>query len=261
MSLRPYHEDLASAAPWAYLPLLFRDEQEVRRRLQRALPDRAALLHLGAELLPVWTFDCQAAAAYRGTRQVVREGLTLATGTDGRGQLMESAQEVEVPVSGQVSQRFQDVLVSATTQVPSEVLRALSWDLSQLEDVQGLPPREGRVRRIAGDRSLEDAWREAQDLMRRELREMALADVGDDEANIGTPEPCLGPPQLRHVLLPVWVAHYRGPDDVSRCALVQGQSGQVSLPVGEARPDRSLGMVLLCAAVAVLAVCALLCSG
>ncbi len=185
--------------------------------------------HMAGLYLPFWTFDARATTRYTGERgdyyyETVRVPVTV------NGKTQWQTRQVRKirwrSRSGTVHNRFDDVLVPASSSLPHEKLMKLgAWDLGSL-----VPYAEGY---ISGFRSesytidLEGGFTAARARMQDVIRGTVNQDIGGDQQRIHQMWPVYDAITFKHLLLPIWVAVYRYRDKPYRI-LVNARDGTVS---------------------------------
>ncbi|MFN8849479.1 MAG: hypothetical protein ACK5W4_07265 [Inhella sp.] len=236
----PLHSAYAHAErlirPQAVLP--FRLDEAMARRAFRAWIDsrwfapnalREAVRQpegLRGVYLPAWSFDARSDTVYagdRGTRRVVVE-----SGTDGQGRVVTKQRTVVdwARVRGTVRADFDDVVVAASASLPAQreaVLGTVPVPLLQPYDPALLAGFGVEVYQVG----LEAAFDAARDrVMLPGIREAVRRDIGGDEQRIVQISPRFSEIRFRHLLLPVWLLHYRWGDQLKQ-VVVNGHSGAV----------------------------------
>jgi hypothetical protein len=133
-------------------------------------------------------------------------------------------------VSGIVENAFDDVLVAASTSLPSDQLAGVgadreSWDLHELvpysdQYLAGFTAESYTV-------DLATGFTTARGIMESEIRETVRRDIGGDHQRISEMRPAYRAITFKHILLPVWVAAYRYNNKVFRF-LINGRTGRIS---------------------------------
>jgi predicted Zn-ribbon and HTH transcriptional regulator len=192
--------------------------------------------------LPHWTYDSQTYSRYRGQRGVVYYVMVERTVVvDGRQQRVEQ-REARIrwtPVSGAVSNSFDDITVGASKTISHTILENLSpWDTSKLMpfDEKYLSGFESEEYTIGLDRGFEFAKVKMDSVIRRDIR----ADIGGDQQQIDSVSTRYSNITYKNALFPVWVAEFRWRGKIYDYA-INGQSGEV---VGE-RPYSVVKIVAL----------------
>jgi DNA-directed RNA polymerase subunit RPC12/RpoP len=175
--------------------------------------------------MPAWTYDAHAHTRYAGQRgdayyvPVTRRVGNRTTTTMERRIRWSS-------VSGEVSNRFDDLLVLATRSLPDDLVHTLEpWDLEAL-----VPYTEDY---LAGFRAesyqidLGQGFVTAQQMMQPVIDSTIRADIGGDEQRITAKRSTYDRVTFKHLLLPVWVSAYRFRNKTYRF-LVNARTGEVT---------------------------------
>jgi len=176
------------------------------------ITENAAQEHFNGVYVPTWTYDARTITDYTGKRgRRVRSGKTTTIRW--------------TRVSGTVSGSFDDVLVSGSQSVSVEFKDALApWPLPRLETYQ--------TEFLAGFRAenhtvgLEEGYEQSQIFMRAKIRDWIKADIGGDQQIITSSNTTFSDETFKHVLLPVWITHYKLEGKRYRMS-VNGQTGKV----------------------------------
>jgi DNA-directed RNA polymerase subunit RPC12/RpoP len=197
---------------------------------------------LTALYLPYWAFNANAYTRYRGERgDIYFVTVQRRVIVNGREQIVYE-QEPRIrwtPVSGEVSNSFRDLEVSATKRLPVGLLESLSpWNVKNLIpfDVKyllGFVSREYTI-------ELRDGFMRAKLIMERVIDRTIRRDIGGDQQQIHYRDINYSDEEYKNVLFPVYTADFKwkGEDYIY---LINGQSGKV---VGE-RPYSILKITLL----------------
>ena len=182
-------------------------------------------LKLNGVYTPCWTFDADTKSRYRGqrgdeyqtTRTVTRNGKTAT----------ETVTKVRwTRVSGRVARFFDDVLVVASSALPQKFRAGIAnWDLTLLEPY--LPEYLAGFRAEAYTVELEDAFREAREVMDRQIVRDIKFDIGGDRQRVEKVETDVKEVTFKHILIPVWIAAYKYRGKSYRF-VVNGQTGSVA---------------------------------
>ena len=178
--------------------------------------------------VPYWTFDAATHSRYRGARGVhYYETRTVTVNVNGRNETrQEQVQRTNwYPASGQVARDFDDVLVIASTSLPSHLGNGLEpWDLTGLQaynpDFLAGFQAEGYTVVLADGHQL------ARGRMAAVIENDVRRDIGGDEQRIDNIDSDFQAETFKHVLLPVWMAAYKYGNQSYRF-LVNGQTGEV----------------------------------
>ena len=188
--------------------------------------------------IPYWTFDADTETSYsgkRGTEHRVRDGDKTRTEVRWRS------------VSGRVARFFDDVLVGGSASLPQRFSRGMgSWDLSELEPYA--PVFLAGFRAEAYTIELDEAYRQATQIMERQIIRDIKFDIGGDRQRITTKTTKVSDVTFKHILLPVWMAAYKYRGKTYRY-VVNGRTGQVH---GE-RPWSAIKIAIAVLLVAIIA--------
>jgi hypothetical protein len=142
-------------------------------------------------------------------------------------------------VAGEVSRRFDNVLVVATKSVSEKRLDALEpWDLESLcayepAYLSGFKAQRYQVELPAG-------FDKAKSVMQSAIEEDAARDIGGDEQRVESIDTAYSNTTFRHLLLPVWIGAYQFQSKVYQ-VVVNARTGEVQ---GE-RPYSALKIAAL----------------
>jgi Zn finger protein HypA/HybF involved in hydrogenase expression len=178
--------------------------------------------------IPYWTYDSNTASSYtgaRGTHYYVTETYT----TTENGKTVTKTRQVQktrwTPVSGNVTDTFDDVLIVASNSLPLKYAEKLEpWDL------ENLTPYDDKF--LSGFRTesyqvdVKTGFDKAKVIMDDEIRVHVEKDIGGDEQRIYDVHTTYSDIMFKHVLLPIWISSYRYHDKVFRF-LVNGRTGEV----------------------------------
>jgi hypothetical protein len=181
--------------------------------------------------LPFWDYAADTRSEYRGERGVHYWETEVYEESDGQGGRVQRTRQVQrtrwTPVAGEVSRRFDNVLVAASRSVAEPRLDALEpWDLEALcayepAYLAGFKAQRYQVELPAG---LEKAKSVMQGIIEQDVEK----DIGGDEQRIDGIDTEYSNTTFRHLRLPVWVGAYRFQNRVfqvvvnARTAEVQG---------------------------------------
>lgn len=176
--------------------------------------------------LPAWSFDARTDTAYAGDRGTHR--VEVSARTDAQGRVVSERRTVTdwERVRGEVRHDFDDVIVAASNSLPAnrdQVLGEVPVALLQPYD----PALLAGFTVEAYQLGLRPAFATARErFMLPVLREAVRRDIGGDEQRIVQMSPRFSEVRFRHLLLPVWLVHYRWQGE--RCqVVVNGHSGAV----------------------------------
>ena len=250
-------------APDALLPAKVPREQaltQVRQWLKtrwfapNALQRMARQEGVGGVYLPFWDYGADTASRYTGERGDHYYETEFYTETDNQGNSVQRTRQVQrtrwSPASGNVSRRFDAVLVAASRSVAEARLDALQpWDLESLCPYEPAYLAGFKAQRYQVE--LPDGFEHAKATMRNSISNDVRRDIGGDEQRIESLETQYANVVFRHLLLPVWIGAYRFQDKVYQVA-VNARTGDVE---GE-RPYSAVKIAL--AVIAILLIVALL---
>ncbi len=193
--------------------------------------------------VPAWTYDSQTESNYSGERGDDYWETETYTETDANGNSVTRTRQVQRtrwwPVSGRVSNAFDDVLVMATETLPRKCLDHLEpWDLPALvpyndEYLSGFVAESYQV-------GLSDGFERAKGIMDGAIRQTVCRDIGGDHQRINSLSTQYDQITFKHLLLPVWISAYQFQNRTFRF-LVNARNGQVQ---GE-RPYSAMKITLL----------------
>jgi predicted RNA-binding Zn-ribbon protein involved in translation (DUF1610 family) len=192
--------------------------------------------------VPAWTYDSQTFSNYTGQRGD-DYWVTESYYVNGQRRTRQVRRTRWTSVSGQVSNRFDDVLVLATRSLPPKHANALEpWDLPSL-----VPYRDEYLSGFAAETyqvDLVQGFESAKGIMDVTIRATIASDIGGDHQRIDTVDTRYRGVTFKHILLPVWISAYRYQQRVFRF-LVNASTGEVQ---GE-RPWSALKIALLVIAI------------
>jgi len=178
--------------------------------------------------LPYWTYDDDAASSYTGQRGDDYWATETYTAIENNRTVTRTRQVRKTrwtPVSGQVFNHFDDLLVMASASLPERYLEALQpWDLQQLtpytdEYISGFVCESYQV-------NLAEGFEKAKELMQPTIRRSIELDIGGDHQTIDTVSTRYGNVTFKHILLPVWISAYLYNNKTYRF-LVNARTGRV----------------------------------
>ena len=185
--------------------------------------------------IPHWTFDCDCHSVYSGQR-----GDDYWTTEQRNGQRRRVRRTRWSSVSGQVHDRFDDVLVLASRSLPQASFEQLGpWDLEHLvpfaeEYLAGSIAENYQI-------DLEAGFDIARARIDRDIRSSVRRDIGGDHQRIAALDTHFESITFKHLLLPVWVHAYRYRGKVYQL-LINARTGEVQ---GE-RPWSWIKITLAC---------------
>jgi DNA-directed RNA polymerase subunit RPC12/RpoP len=178
--------------------------------------------------IPCWTYDSQTTSAYTGMRGSHYYTTETYTTTE-NGQQVTRTRQVQhtrwTPVSGVVSNGFDDILVVASRSLPKEYADRLQpWDLQNLvpytdDYLSGFRAESYQI-------SLEQGFEEAREVMATAITSTVRRDIGGDEQRVESINTQYANITFKHILLPVWLSAYRFRDNIYRI-LINARTGEV----------------------------------
>lgn len=184
---------------------------------------------LAGMYIPYWTYDARAVTPYTGERgDDYWDTQTYMTTVNGKP-TMRTRQVRRTrwrSVSGVVNDRFDDVLVAASSSLPHEKLEALGdWDTKALvpytdEFLSGFGAESYTV-------DLKEGFGRARLIIEDGIRATIRSDIGGDHQRIHSMSPRYSGITFKHILVPIWIAAYRYSGNSYRF-LVNGRTGTVS---------------------------------
>ena len=179
--------------------------------------------------LPHWTYDTDCSTRYVGMRGIHYWVTEHYTTTDANGETVRRSRQVRktrwYPASGEVHNRFDDLLVPASTSLPDKYVRALEpWGLNDLVATDRAYMAGFRTERYSVD--LETGFTDAERQMAGPIDQTIRTDIGGDEQQIHDRRTTYHGITFKHILLPVWISAYRYRDKVYRF-LVNARTGEV----------------------------------
>jgi len=160
--------------------------------------------------LPYWTYDSDTQSRYNGQRGIIyHDRVRRRVHINGREEIVEDVvQRIEwYPVSGQVENHFDDVLIGATYTIPRKLADSLEpWDLENLTpyDDRFLSGFESETYQVA----LDEGFNYAQQYMEYYIRESVRYQIGGDRQQITNLKIYHDNTTFKYILLPIWTAHF-----------------------------------------------------
>ncbi|NPA59581.1 MAG: primosomal protein N' (replication factor Y) - superfamily II helicase [Epsilonproteobacteria bacterium] len=196
--------------------------------------------------LPYWTYDSKTHSTYRGRRGIVyHDRVRRRVYINGREEIVEDIVErIEwTPVSGEVYDSFDDVLIGATNTIPRKLADSLEpWDLENLQpyDERFLSGFDSEIYQVA----LDEGFEYAKDYMQYSIREHVRYQIGGDRQQITDLRVYHSDTTFKYILLPIWSAHFNYNNKEYRFA-INARNGKI---VGE-RPYSKLKIFIAVAMV------------
>ncbi len=197
--------------------------------------------------IPFWTYSADTFSNYTGARGEHYYDTEWVTETDDRGNQRQVARQVQrtqwYPASGRVSNRFDDVLVTATKALNRNRLNELEpWDLPQLKPYEPAFLSGFEAQRY--QLPLDQGFEESKGIMRGVIERTVAQSIGGDEQRIDGIQTSYMNIMFKHILLPVWIGAYRFQGKVFQ-VVVNARTGEVQ---GE-RPYSVAKIVMLVVAI------------
>ncbi|HEX2971342.1 MAG TPA: hypothetical protein VHP11_03355 [Tepidisphaeraceae bacterium] len=179
--------------------------------------------------IPYWTYDCQTESWYHGERgdnytEIQHYTVTVNGRTEHRTRTVTKIRWW--PVSGHVSDSFDDVLILASRSLPRKYTEQLEpWDLQNL-----LPYQEEYLAGFVAESyqiGLEEGFGLAKVVMDEAIRQTIRRDIGGDHQRIHSVRTQYQDITYKHILLPLWISAYQYRDKTFRF-LVNARTGEVT---------------------------------
>jgi len=179
--------------------------------------------------IPYWTFDTMTAARFTGMRG------TRHTVTTGSGKNRRRRTKIRwTPVSGNFSRFFDDILVPASTGIPTDRVAALEpWPVDRC--------RTFHKELLAGflaktyDIVLKDGFVQARQRIDAALHAEAKQRIGGDVQQVTSLQATYDAVTFKHLLLPLWMLAYRFRERVYQVVVNAG--------TGEVQGDRPYSLI------------------
>jgi len=178
--------------------------------------------------IPYWTYDSNTTSDYSGARGEYYYVTETYTETE-NGQQVTKTRQVKhtrwIPVSGHVSNNFDDILVVASKSLPEKYANRLEpWDLENLTNfnesfLSGFQTESYQV-------DVKDGFVKAKKIMDDEINTTVKKNIGGDEQRIYSINSKYNDITFKHILLPLWISAYRYSEKVYRF-LVNARTGEV----------------------------------
>ncbi|MEU0080883.1 hypothetical protein [Micromonospora tulbaghiae] len=160
--------------------------------------------------LPHWTFDARTVSDYRGQRgehYYVTETYTVTVDGKQETRTRQVRHTRWHPAAGTVRRDFDDVLVPATTQLPTGQLDKLApWPLAEVTAYHG--DYLAGYQALRYDTEPEAGLTEAKARMAPVIERDCRSDIGGDEQRVSAVDTAYSDVSYKLVLLPVWIAAY-----------------------------------------------------
>jgi DNA-directed RNA polymerase subunit RPC12/RpoP len=183
---------------------------------------------LGGVYVPYWTYDCNTITWYTGERGE-HYWFFNDTATTENGKTVRKSRQVRktrwYSASGTVFNSFDDILVLASTSLPTKYVHRLEpWDLHNLvpysdDYLSGFRAESYHV-------DLEAGFERATEVMAGPIHSSICRDIGGDEPRVHSQRTRYEDISFKHLLLPIWIRAYRFREKVYRF-LVNARTGEV----------------------------------
>jgi len=186
----------------------------------------ATLGQLNGIYVPHWTYDSMTYSRYTGQRGDDYWVTESYTDSQGKRQTRQVRQTRWSYASGEVQHFFDDVLICASQGLPDYLIVKLPpWDLDALTPFQTAFLANFKTERYTVD--LEGGFERAQKIMETEIVRLICQDIGGDHQRITEKHVRYLGITFKHLLLPIWLAHYRYRDKGFQI-LVNARTGKVA---------------------------------
>jgi LSD1 subclass zinc finger protein len=183
---------------------------------------------LNGMYIPYWTYDSNTDSDYtgqRGDNYVTTETYT----TTVNGQTQTNTRTVTKIrwsyASGRVNNKFDDVLVLASTSLPEKYTNELEpWDLESLTAYNDKFLSGFRTESYQVD--VKTGFEKSKVIMDGGIRASVKGDIGGDHQQITSLSTVYNDITFKHILLPVWLSAYRYNDKVFRF-MINARTGEV----------------------------------
>ena len=194
-----------------------------------ALKKHAECATIHGVYVPAWTYDADAETDYTGERGEDYWEDESYTETDANGNTVTRTRRVQKtrwwPVSGHVSNTFDDLLVMATRTLPPKHLNHLQpWDLPQL-----VPYADAYLSGFVAESyqvTLPEGFEQARAMMQPLIEQTICRDIGGDHQRISSSNTDCRSITFKHLLLPVWISAYQFQNQTYRF-LVNARTGEI----------------------------------
>ncbi|MCE9533236.1 MAG: transposase [Planctomycetes bacterium] len=176
--------------------------------------------------VPHWTYDAMTYSSYRGERGEDYTTTEHYTDSQGKSQTRTVTHTRWYSVSGEVQHFFDDVLICASQGLPQHLVEKIPpWDLDDLTPFQTDFLSSFKTERYTVE--LEQGFERAKKIMESEIVSLIRRDIGGDHQRISWKQSNYVGITFKHILLPIWLAHYRYRDKPFQI-LVNARTGKVA---------------------------------
>ncbi|MBI3511616.1 MAG: hypothetical protein HY064_13225 [Bacteroidetes bacterium] len=174
--------------------------------------------------IPYWTYDSDTASKYsgmRGDHYYVSESYTV----DGKTQTRQVRKTRWTPTSGNVNDKFDDILVMASASLPEKLAQELEpWDLKELAAFNEQLLTGFVAERYQTD--VKQGFEKAKKRMEEIIRSTVKKHIGGDEQQILTLNTNYNKTTFKHLLLPIWLSAFKYSNKVYRF-MINARTGEV----------------------------------
>jgi ribosomal protein S27E len=179
--------------------------------------------------LPFWDYAADTTSQYRGERGDHYWETEVYEESDSEGRRVERTRQVQrtrwTPVGGEVSRRFDNVLVVATRSISESRLDSLQpWDLEALCAYEPAYLSGFKAQRYQVE--LPEGYEKAKSIMQEIIERDAAKDIGGDEQRVENVDTEYSNTTFRHLMLPVWIGAYQFQSKVYQ-VVVNARTGEV----------------------------------
>jgi hypothetical protein len=176
--------------------------------------------------IPYWLYYVDTVTRYTGKRgeyYYTEKQVKQADGT------MKTEKEQHTrwhPTSGTVYKNFKDLIISGSNTLGSE-----GDNLKKKFKFEGMVPYNEQI--LSGYKSetysvdLKEAYKEAQDIMEREIKDAIKEEIGGDKQEIESKQTTENNIEYKHILAPLWISAFRY-EGKSYRFMINGQTGDLS---------------------------------
>jgi hypothetical protein len=176
--------------------------------------------------IPYWLYYVDTVTRYTGKRgeyYYTEKQVKQADGT------MKTEKEQHTrwhPTSGTVYKNFKDLIISGSNTLGSE-----GDNLKKKFKFEGMVPYNEQI--LSGYKSetysvdLKEAYKEAQDIMEREIKDAFKEEIGGDKQEIESKQTTENNIEYKHILAPLWISAFRY-EGKSYRFMINGQTGDLS---------------------------------
>ncbi|MCW2784912.1 MAG: hypothetical protein JWP74_1429 [Marmoricola sp.] len=192
--------------------------------------------------IPHWTYDADTQSDYTGERGEHYYTTETFSVSDGKGGSRMESRQVQhtrwYPASGQVSRSFDDVVVPASHQLPTEKLDKMGpWTMASAQPYE--PQYLAGYTALRYEVDPNDGLAIAHNEMEGVIRQDCIQDIGGDEQRVSSVSVQYAQTMFKLMLLPLWIASYMYGGKTFQ-VLINANTGEV---IGD-RPYSKLKIIL-----------------